>query len=55
MWVFLFLTAGVCLLVVTWAIGLNSDVGGLIALAFLGIGILVQMATRPAEDRSRLR
>jgi hypothetical protein len=51
MWVFLFLTAGVCVLVITWAMGLTSDVGGLIALAFLGIGVLAQMATRPREDR----
>jgi hypothetical protein len=34
-------------LVVTWATGLNPDVGGLIALACVGIGILVQRAFPP--------
>jgi hypothetical protein len=36
-------TTGVAALIVTWAIGLNSDVGGVIALACLGIGILAHM------------
>jgi hypothetical protein len=40
-------TAGACAFVVLWAIGLNADVSGLVALALLGVGILVQMATRP--------
>jgi hypothetical protein len=51
MWIFIAATTGVCLLIVTWAMGLNSDVGGLIALAFVGLGILAQMATRPSQDR----
>ena len=50
MWVFLALTLGTCVLVVTWAIGLNPDVGGLIGLAILGIGVLAQMADRPRAD-----
>jgi hypothetical protein len=50
MWVFVATTAGMCALIVTWAIGLNSDVGGVIALAFVGLGILGRMATR---SRSR--
>jgi hypothetical protein len=45
-WVFLAATLGMCTLVVTWAIGLNADVGGLIALAIIGIGILIQMGER---------
>ena len=50
MWVFLAATFGTCLLVVLWAIGLTPDVGGLIALAILGIGILIQMAERGRAD-----
>jgi hypothetical protein len=45
-WVFLAASIGMCTLVVTWAVGLNPDVGGLIALAIIGIGILAQMAER---------
>jgi hypothetical protein len=51
MWVFVATTVGGCALVVTWAIGLNPDVGGLIALAFVGLGILGQMGSRPSEDQ----
>jgi len=51
-WVFLSATLGMCTLVVTWAVGLNPDVGGLIALAIVGIGILAQMAERQGA-RSR--
>jgi hypothetical protein len=43
MWVFLGFTAGMCLLVVLWAIGLAVDAAGVFALAILGIGVLVQM------------
>jgi hypothetical protein len=50
MWVFLAATLGMCTLVVLWAIGLTPDVGGLIALAILGIGILAQMADRQRSD-----
>jgi hypothetical protein len=46
MWVFVATTIGFCALIITWTIGLNSDVGGLIALGFVGLGILAQMATR---------
>ena len=53
MWVFLAATLGACLLVALWAIGLNPDVGGLIALAILGIGILIQMAERSRADAER--
>jgi hypothetical protein len=51
-WIFLAATLGMCSLVALWAIGLNPDVGGLIALAIIGIGILAQMAdrSRPDED-----
>jgi hypothetical protein len=52
MLIFLATTVGFCALIITWAIGLNSDVGGLIALGFVGIGILAQRATRsrPGEE-----
>jgi len=50
-WVFLAATFGTCLLVVLWAIGLTPDVGGLIALAILGVGILAQMADRGHAER----
>jgi hypothetical protein len=50
MWVFVATTIGMCALIITWATGLNSDVGGLIALGFVGLGLLAHMATR---SRSR--
>ena len=43
-------TAGMCVFVVTWALGLNPDVAGLIALTFVGIGALAQMARPRAGD-----
>jgi hypothetical protein len=45
-------TAGACVFVVLWAIGLNADVAGLVALAMVGLGILAQMAMRtsPPEE-----
>jgi hypothetical protein len=46
MWIFVAALIGMCVLIVTWAIGLTSDVGGLIALAFVGLGILGHMASR---------
>jgi hypothetical protein len=46
MLVFVAATVGMCALIITWAIGLNSDVGGLIALGFVGLGLLGHMATR---------
>jgi hypothetical protein len=49
MWLFLATTIGACLLVITWAIGLNPDVGGLIALACVGLGILAHMGERQGE------
>lgn len=53
MWVFLAATIGMCALVVLWAIGLSPDVGGLVALAIVGLGILAQMADRerPGSER----
>lgn len=42
---------GMCAFLITWAIGLNADVGALIALGFVGIGILAQMAKRPSSDQ----
>ena len=53
MWVFLAATIGMCALVVLWAIGLSPDVGGLVALAILGLGILAQMADRERTDLDR--
>jgi hypothetical protein len=50
--IFLAATIGMCTFVVTWAIGLNADVSGLIALAFIGIGILAQMFTPPPQGDS---
>jgi UPF0716 family protein affecting phage T7 exclusion len=52
-WIFLAATLGMCTLVVLWAIGLAPDVGGLIALAILGLGILVQMADRQRAGSER--
>jgi hypothetical protein len=49
-WIFLAATLGTCVLVVLWAIGLTPDVGGLIALAILGLGILAQMTDRQSSD-----
>jgi hypothetical protein len=49
MLIFVAATVGACALIVTWAVGLNSDVGGLIALAFVGLGILAQMSSRPSS------
>jgi hypothetical protein len=43
-------TAGACLFVVLWAIGLNADAAGLAALALLCLGILAQMATRSSSE-----
>ena len=50
MWIFLAATLGVCALVVIWALGITADVGGIVALAILGIGILIQMADRNRAD-----
>jgi hypothetical protein len=44
--VYIAAVAGMCTLVVTWAIGLNSDVGGLIALGMVCLGIFIQMMSR---------
>jgi hypothetical protein len=52
-WVFLAATIGMCALVVLWAIGLTPDVGGLVALAIVGLGILAQMADRGHSDAER--
>jgi hypothetical protein len=43
MWVFLGLTLGACALIVVWAIGYAADVGAVVGLTLLGIGILIQM------------
>ena len=53
MWIFLAATLGTCTLVVLWAIGLTPDVGGLVALGILGVGILVQMADRERPGAER--
>jgi hypothetical protein len=49
--VFVGTTIGMCALIITWAIGLNPDVGGLIALACVGIGLLAEMVGRSAANR----
>jgi hypothetical protein len=49
MFVYVAAVVGMCLFLITWAIGLNADVGGLIALGCVGIGILAQMASRPSS------
>lgn len=41
--VFLAATLGMCVFVVMWATGYDPDVGGLVMLALLGIGILIHM------------
>jgi hypothetical protein len=46
MWVYVAAALGACVMIVTWATGLNADVSGLIALGFIAIGILGQMASR---------
>jgi hypothetical protein len=46
MWVLIAAAVGACALVITWAIGLAPDVGGLIGLGFLTLGILGQMYGR---------
>jgi hypothetical protein len=43
MWVFLAATLGACALIVVWAIGYAADVGAVVGLTILGIGILIQM------------
>jgi hypothetical protein len=52
-WIFLSATLGACTLVFLWAIGLTPDVGGLIALAILGIGIFAEMAQRSRAGADR--
>jgi len=53
MWIYIAATAGSCAFIVTWAIGLTPDVGGLIALGFIAVGILAQMVTRQPRDQER--
>jgi hypothetical protein len=43
-------TAGACAFVVLWAIGLNADVAGLVALALLGLGILAHMTMSSPDE-----
>jgi hypothetical protein len=50
MWVFLAATLGACALIVVWAIGYAPDVGAVLGLAILGIGILIQMADNAGAD-----
>jgi hypothetical protein len=52
MWIIIAATVGATALLVTWAIGLSPDVGGLIGLAFLALGILVQMAERSRSPQA---
>jgi hypothetical protein len=46
MWIYVAATIGMSALIVTWATGLTPDVGALIALGCIGVGILAQMAER---------
>jgi|RhiMetdeSRZDD1v2_1073273.scaffolds.fasta_scaffold685793_2 hypothetical protein len=46
MWIYVAATIGINALIVTWATGLNADVGALIALGCIGLGIVAQMADR---------
>lgn len=43
--------AGACTFVVLWSIGLNADVGGLVALGMLFLGVLVHMARGMISSR----
>ena len=47
MTIYLAATAAACVLVVLWALGLNADVAGLIALAILGVPVVARMASLP--------
>jgi hypothetical protein len=47
--IFLAATFGMCAFVLTWSLGLAADVGALIALCFVGVGILIHMMI-PAEN-----
>jgi hypothetical protein len=49
--IYLAFTAAACLFVVLWALGLNADVAGLIALAVLGLPIVARMAPTPGSSR----
>jgi hypothetical protein len=51
MWIIVAATVGAVAFLVTWAIGLNADVSGLIALGFLSLGILAHMAERHSGQR----
>lgn len=53
MWVYVAAMIGASVLIVTWAIGLTSDVGGLIALGFISLGVLGQMGSRMFAERKR--
>ena len=44
---------GMSALIITWAIGLNADVGGLIALGIIGGGLLAQKAASGRSAGSR--
>jgi hypothetical protein len=50
MFVFLGFTAGMCLFIVLWSIGLAQDAAGVFALGVLGVGVLAQMALRSGEE-----
>jgi hypothetical protein len=52
--IYLATIVGFCALIITWAIGLNPDVGGLIALGFVGLGILGYRATRPRSGAQNI-
>jgi hypothetical protein len=51
MWIYVAAIIGMCALIVTWATGMTPDVGALIALGCIGIGILAQMADRDMKRR----
>jgi hypothetical protein len=49
--IFLAATLGMCAFVVCWALGMSADVGALIALLFVLVGIGIHMLI-PADDRT---
>jgi hypothetical protein len=52
MWVFLAFSLGACALIVVWATGLAPDVGAVIGIAILAVGILIQMFEREVRSRA---
>jgi hypothetical protein len=49
--IFLAATLGMCAFVITWALGMSADVGALIVLVFVLVGIAIHMLI-PADERT---